>query len=154
MRLSTIKVIEVAMKTVVFLRRTMIQMNTVRKNKKYCQWNKEHMQLFIHAMQKVEDEKASCKHSSGNFFIMEDNDLSQSLDRVWNFKCPSSLHESNTLPGKYMTPKIEKHFKTNRELILVMRTIGKWHSENSDFNISSSIDVLASLHTIAIWDFT
>ena len=84
--------IEVAMKTVVFLRQTMIQMNTVRKNKKYCQWNKEHMQLFIHAMQKVEDEKASCKHSSGNFFIMEDSDLSQSLDRVWNFKCPSSLN--------------------------------------------------------------
>ena len=81
-RLSTIKVIEVAIKTVVFLRQTMIQMNTVRKNKKYCQWNKRHMQLFIHAMQKVDDEKASCKHSSGNFFIMEDNDLSQSLDWV------------------------------------------------------------------------
>ena len=47
------------------------------------------------------------------FSIIEDNDSSQSLGWVWNVKNPNSLHESNTLPGKYMTPKNEKHFETN-----------------------------------------
>lgn len=42
-----------------------------------------------------------------------------------------------------MTPKIEKHFETNRELILVMRTIQKGHSAVEKFLILTYLPVSA-----------
>ena len=51
--------------------------------------------VFINAMQKVEDERTSCIHCSGETFsVIEDNDSSQSLGQVWNFECPNSMHKS------------------------------------------------------------
>ena len=84
-------------------------------------------------MQKMVDEAVSSKYCGGNVCILEHNNSSQSLRRMWNFKCFDKLCESNTLPGNYMTAKNEKHLEINKIFILTMRAIGKGHSTAEKF---------------------
>ena len=50
---------------------------------------------------------------------------------MWNFKFSSNLRKCNTIPGKYITPKDEKHFEIKRRL--VTQAIQKGHSTAAKF---------------------
>ena len=67
--------------------------------------------VSLQVMQKMVDERASCKYCGGSLSTIEDNDSLQSLCSLWNFKCSDNLCESNNLPGHYMTPKMRKTLK-------------------------------------------
>ena len=53
------------------------------------------------------------------------------IHRMWNFKFSSNLRKCNTIPGKYITPKDEKHFEIKRRL--VTQAIQKGHSTAAKF---------------------
>ena len=63
------------------------------------------------------NERESGKYCNGNLAIIDDDNLSQTLVRVWQ----------TLLPGRYMTPQNDTRFKISQQLISALQAIGNRH---------------------------